>query len=253
MQNRIPKRHSSRLYLLIGFSVLIALVMLGACIRTPTLDDSTPGNIGSPQNTSTIQPGPIPTAATPALITPTTQLMVEPNVTTTSACSLSPIMVPTMPAEIPAYTTLDPATGLHVTGRVSEIDLGSYRLEVTGKVDHPLSLGYDDLRCMPKIEKEATLVCPGFFVDVATWAGASLEHILQLAGVQSNATQLLLFAADGYSTSVSLEEAAFEGNFLAYEWEGQPLPRLHGFPVRAIFPEMQGNSWVKFLVKIEVR
>jgi DMSO/TMAO reductase YedYZ molybdopterin-dependent catalytic subunit len=41
-------------------------------------------------------------------------------------------------------------------------------------------------------------------------------------------------------------------NFLAYEWEGKALPRLHGFPVRAIFPSLEGNQWVKWVVKIEV-
>jgi len=229
------------------------LMILGACSGVPALDDPTPDSTNLSPIASTIQSNPIPAFTPTSAITPTRSLENEPIATSTPACSLPPIVVPTMPAEIPAYTALDPATGLHMTGHMSEIDLDSYRLEVTGKVDHEFTLSYDDLRCMPKIEKEATLVCPGFFVDVATWAGASLEHILQLAGVQSNATQLLLYAADGYSTTVSLEEAAFEGNFLAYEWEGEPLPLLHGFPIRAVFPELQGNKWVKFLVRIEVQ
>jgi DMSO/TMAO reductase YedYZ molybdopterin-dependent catalytic subunit len=170
-----------------------------------------------------------------------------------ASCTLTPIAIPTIPAVIPDYPELDPTTGLHVTGQVSEIDLEIYRLEVIGKVDHPLSLSYDDLRCMPKVEKEATLVCPGVFVDVASWAGASLEYVLQLAGIQPGATQLFLYAADGYWTSIPLEKASSEGNFLAYEWEGEPLPRLHGFPVRAVFPELQGSKWVKSLIRIEVR
>jgi sulfite oxidase len=42
-------------------------------------------------------------------------------------------------------------------------------------------------------------------------------------------------------------------NFLAYELEGKPLPVLHGFPLRAIFPTKDGNSWVKWLVEINVQ
>jgi DMSO/TMAO reductase YedYZ molybdopterin-dependent catalytic subunit len=139
-----------------------------------------------------------------------------------------------------------------MTGRVQEIDLQRYRLEVTGKVDHPLSLTYDDLRCMPRIETRSTLVCPGFFEDVATWSGASLEYVLELAGVQAGATGIQLTSADGYSTSLPVETAHSGDSFLAYEWEGQPLPILHGFPVRAVFPNLDGNKWVKWLVKIEV-
>lgn len=167
-------------------------------------------------------------------------------------CTLEPIVVPTMPAEIPGYTELDPATQLHVTGTAKEIDLESYQLEVTGKVNHPLKLSYDDLRCLPKIEARPTLTCPGFFKDIATWAGASLKEVLELAGVQADARSIRLIGADGYSSPVSLADALSEKNFLAYEWEGEPVPILHGFPVRAVFQELEGNKWVKWLIKIEV-
>ncbi len=123
---------------------------------------------------------------------------------------------------------------------------------MTGKVDRPLSLTYDDLRCMRKVELRCTLVCPGFFEDEATWAGVPLADVLELAGVQENAAGLRLVGADGYATLATMDMATSSDSFLAYEWEGEPLPILHGFPVRAVFPEHSGSSWVKWLVKIEV-
>jgi DMSO/TMAO reductase YedYZ molybdopterin-dependent catalytic subunit len=167
-------------------------------------------------------------------------------------CQPEPITVPTPPAEVPGYTELDPSTGLHMTGTVPDIDFGSYRLEVTGKVDNPLSLSYDELRCMPKIEIRCTLTCPGFFVDEATWAGASLDHVLSLAGMQEEATGLRLVSADGYASVVYLTDLPGGDNFVAYEWEGEPVPIIHGFPVRAVFTALNGNRWVKWLVEIEV-
>jgi DMSO/TMAO reductase YedYZ molybdopterin-dependent catalytic subunit len=158
-----------------------------------------------------------------------------------------------LPAEIPGYTQLDVTTNLHVTGQYQTIDLADYRLRVTGKVDHPLSLTYDDLRCLPKIEARSTLICKGYFEDVATWAGAPLAYLLDLAGVRAGASSLDLKGADGYSAFVTLEEAFRPDNFIAYEWEGQPLPILHGFPARAVFPSLLGNKWVKWLLEIEVR
>lgn len=168
------------------------------------------------------------------------------------SCTVSPIEVPTLPENIPGYTELDPDTQLHVTGTAQVIDLESYVLVISGKVTHPLTLAFDDLRCLPKVEARPTLVCPGFFQDTATWAGVPLSDVLEFAGVKDDATRLRLVSADGYTTSVALENALSDTNFLAYEWEGKPIPILHGFPVRAIFPDLQGNKWVKWLVKIEV-
>lgn len=177
---------------------------------------------------------------------------VSPPAETTPPCTLSPIVVPTLPEKIPGYTELDPDTQLHVTGTAQEIDLESYRLEITGAVNQTLTLKYDDLRCMPKIEARPTLVCPGFFQDTATWAGVPLKYVLELAGVKEGASGIRLVSADKYSASVSMEAALSDNNFLAYEWEGEPIPILHGFPVRAIFPKLQGNKWAKWLIKIEV-
>ena len=79
-----------------------------------------------------------------------------------------------------------------------------------------------------------------------------LNQILDRAQVQGDATGLWLVGADGYRAFVRLEEARAEDSILAYEWEGEPLPILHGFPVRAVFPPLQGNRWVKWLIKIQV-
>jgi DMSO/TMAO reductase YedYZ molybdopterin-dependent catalytic subunit len=171
---------------------------------------------------------------------------------TATACVLTPVLAPTRPAQTPGYAELDETTGLHITGEAVEIDLADYRLEVTGKVDHPLSLTYDDLRCMTKIERRPELVCPGFFEDHATWAGVPLSEVLEQADVQPGAAGLRLVGADGYSALATVEMATSGKSFLAYEWEGEPLPILHSFPVRAVFPGHAGSSWVKWLIRIEV-
>jgi DMSO/TMAO reductase YedYZ molybdopterin-dependent catalytic subunit len=182
-------------------------------------------------------------------VTISTAVVITP---TPASCILQPVVTPTRPAKTPASTELDPSAGLHMTGRPQEIDLTSYRLKVTGKVDHPLSLTYDDLRCMPKIQTSDVLICPGDFEDEANWAGASLTYVLNLAGAQATASRLTLVGADEYSTFVTLQQARAGNNYLAYEWEGKPIPIFHGFPVRAVFPSLQGNKWVKWLIEIRV-
>jgi DMSO/TMAO reductase YedYZ molybdopterin-dependent catalytic subunit len=163
------------------------------------------------------------------------------------------VVVPTVSSLVLGENDLDPETNLHYTGQAQEIDLTEYRLEVIGLVDRPLVLTYDDLRCLPRLEVACVLVCPGFFEDEARWAGARLRDVLDLAGVQDSASELRLFSQDRYSATVPLVAGWQEDSLLAYEWEGEPLPILHGFPVRAVFPDLAGNAWVKWLIKIQVR
>jgi len=140
-----------------------------------------------------------------------------------------------------------------MTGRMQLLDLATYRLRVTGKVEQPLELTYDQIRCLPKVEASPNLVCPGFFVDKATWAGAPIADVLALAKVQEGAQSVEFVSADGYTTSLPLEQALDRANFLAYQWEGQPLPRLHGFPLRVVIPEAQGNQWTKWVIELKIQ
>jgi|WetSurMetagenome_2_1015567.scaffolds.fasta_scaffold93519_2 DMSO/TMAO reductase YedYZ molybdopterin-dependent catalytic subunit len=194
---------------------------------------------------------PSTTQATPS----TTQA--EPGTTqpesTTTTSEKAPLDAITLPEDIPGYTDVDPATGLHVTGTPQEVDVTTYRLKVTGKVDKELNLTYEEILGLPKQTATPTLVCPGYFKDTAAWSGASLRTILDMAGVQPNAKSLVMSAADGYATTISLEDALLPQNFLAYELEGETLPALHGFPLRAVFPDRYGSYWVKWLTEIEVR
>lgn len=96
-------------------------------------------------------PVPLPTAR-PATLAATVAAA-EPTATSgalAARCVLPTVVPPTPPAEIPGYTQLDPATGLHMTGTPHKLDLLTYRLKVTGKVARPLELSYDDLRCLVK-------------------------------------------------------------------------------------------------------
>ena len=169
-----------------------------------------------------------------------------------ASCDLAPIEVPALPSVIPGYTMLDKASGLHMTGKVQVIDFSSYRLKVSGLVEQPLSLHYDDLRCLPKVTASPKLTCPGFFEDVAQWSGVPIFEVLELARPQPQARRLSLISADGFKVELDLKNALAPENFLAYEWEGQPLPVLHGFPLRAVMPGMAGSYWVKWLVEIKV-
>lgn len=215
----------------------LVIVLTCGCGRTPGLIDSKPAS--QEATTTTYSKGTVSrgTAAT----------LPMPNVS-----ELEPIVPPTLPQKIPGYARPDPATGLHVTGTPQVVDFADYQLKVSGKVDKDLGLTYDDLRSLPKVTATPTLVCPGFFEDTAMWSGVPLHIVLEMAGVQPDAESIRMTSADGYSASLDLDSALLRDNFLAYELEGEPLPVLHGFPLRAVIPARSGSVWVKWLVEIEV-
>jgi DMSO/TMAO reductase YedYZ molybdopterin-dependent catalytic subunit len=167
-------------------------------------------------------------------------------------CQLAPVTQPPFPVSRYYPNELDQEYGLHITGIAQKIDLATYRLQVTGMVDQPLSLTYDDIRCMPSVTDNPDLVCPGVFTDYASWTGVSINYILELAGVQPGATNLILVSADGYQVRLPIETASEDKNFLAYEVNGKILPVQHGFPIRAVFPDMWGSYWLKWLVEIRI-
>jgi DMSO/TMAO reductase YedYZ molybdopterin-dependent catalytic subunit len=211
---------------------------------------SMPSEIASTE--TSVTPDGTSVAIPSSTIIATEDTMISATTATHAACQLDPAMQPPWPDQTFTPNELDGETGLHTTGYPQPIDGATYRLQVTGLVDHPLSLSYDDIRCMPNVTDNPELICPGVFNDRATWTGVPIKYLLELAGVQEGASELTLVSADGYQVKLPLETASADGNFLAYKVNGETLPVLHGFPLRAVFPNMWGSYWLKWLVEIRI-
>jgi DMSO/TMAO reductase YedYZ molybdopterin-dependent catalytic subunit len=148
-----------------------------------------------------------------------------------------------------------------------------WRLEIGGLVDRPRVFTLEEIQALPKQEEMFTIECAGnhgfeWFVGAvgnAKWAGTALAPILQHAGIKKEAVEVVFFGSDEgeeevrgikmpqfFSRSMSIQEALAPTNLLAYEMNGEPLPYLHGFPVRLIAPGWYGVANVKWLKRIEV-
>ena len=144
--------------------------------------------------------------------------------------------------------------GLHVTGQPIDIDIDTYRLRVSGIVETPLSLSLTEIQDMEAQREFVTLVCPGFFIDEGHWTGVKIGDLLSLARIKEGATRVTFVSADGgYSANLTVEEVMGEGMLIAYSFEDKPLSRVHGYPLRVVAKDQQGNRWVKWLGEIIVQ
>jgi DMSO/TMAO reductase YedYZ molybdopterin-dependent catalytic subunit len=141
-----------------------------------------------------------------------------------------------------------------VTGFLPRKSAADYRFSLTGLVDRPLDLGFDDLTAMVPTALTRDFQCvTGWRVDDVAWRGVKLADLLDAAGVRSGATALRLFSFDGvYTESLTLEQARRDDVLVVYEMEGKPVTRAHGGPVRLLMAPMYGYKSIKWLDRIEV-
>jgi len=137
------------------------------------------------------------------------------------------------------------------------VDAKGWRLTLKGKVERPYSLTLDELTQLPAVTKPHTLMCisnevGGDLISNAIWKGIPLRTLLEKAGIRPGATELILRARDGYSDSFPLSAALRDGTILAYEMNGKPLTRQHGFPARVLVMGIYGMKNVKWLTELEV-
>lgn len=132
------------------------------------------------------------------------------------------------------------------------IDPDFWLLEVGGLVENPLNLTYDNITDFPVTSDVVTLKCVDGPTGTANWTGVRLRAILELAGIEENATEVVFYGADGYTSSLSIDDATSPDVLLAYEMNGETLPEDHGYPVRLVVPGKYGYKWVKWITEIEV-
>jgi sulfite oxidase len=171
----------------------------------------------------------------------------------------------------------------HPVPFLKPLEVENYKLKIDlsemGKGVVEVSL--DDIKKLPKVEVTATLQCSGNrrsgfnqvmrtsgtswgqgAISNAKWAGAKLTDVLKLAGLDDpiaaeeelGMEHVRFHALDGMSSSIGIEKAVnpYGDVIVAYEMNGEPLPRDHGFPLRAIVPGYCAVRNVKWLSAIEL-
>jgi sulfane dehydrogenase subunit SoxC len=157
------------------------------------------------------------------------------------------------------------------------VEPATWRLEVGGAVERPLSLTLDELRARPARTLAVTLECAGngralmaaprspsqpWLMDAvgnAEWTGTPLAPLLEEARLAPSARELVFTGLDrgiqggvehAYARSLTVGEALRDDVLLAYAMNGEPLAPQHGFPLRLLVPGWYGMTHVKWLHSI---
>jgi DMSO/TMAO reductase YedYZ molybdopterin-dependent catalytic subunit len=138
-------------------------------------------------------------------------------------------------------------------GRHPEVPLDRWQLRVDGAVEEPLCLGWKDFLALPQVEDVSDFHCVTTWSQMdLRWKGVRLETVIALARPRPEATHLMTYAYDGYTTNLALEEALKEDVLLVHTVDGAPLPREHGGPVRVITPQLYAWKGAKWVNRVEL-
>ena len=142
------------------------------------------------------------------------------------------------------------------------VDLDGWSLRVFGMVDREVTLTFSDLAELPLIERYVTIACVsnevgGDLVGNAKWTGVRLSDVLDMAGIQPGATQIVPRSVDGWTagfpTAWLTDPAHPRDAMIAVKMNDEPLPPEHGFPARLIVPGLYGYvSATKWLAELEI-
>jgi DMSO/TMAO reductase YedYZ molybdopterin-dependent catalytic subunit len=133
-----------------------------------------------------------------------------------------------------------------------EVPMEDWQLAIDGLVDNPVRWDWTAFRAQPRFRDVSDVHCVTAWsrFDNA-WEGVSVAHVIATVRPRPDARFVLLHSYDDYTTNLPLADFAGADALLAHSWQGEPLPREHGGPVRAVVPRLYFWKSAKWLKRIE--
>jgi len=128
---------------------------------------------------------------------------------------------------------------------------GSWRLSVSGEVEAPFTIDFQEMLAMPQVEQACDVHCvTKWTVLGALFTGVRVADLAARARVKPTAHHVIFEAAHGYTSNVLLREALAPNVLVTHRLDGTPLARAHGAPVRALVPDLYFWKSAKWLTGI---
>ena len=133
-------------------------------------------------------------------------------------------------------------------GQQPHIQTADWALEIFGAVENPVKLDWDAFHRLPQSNRLSDIHCVTTWSRYDNdWRGVATRDLLDLVQPRDEAGYLMLHGSDGYTTNVPLADFAAPNAILAHGWQGKPLAREHGGPVRLVVPHLyfwKSAKWI---------
>jgi DMSO/TMAO reductase YedYZ molybdopterin-dependent catalytic subunit len=139
-----------------------------------------------------------------------------------------------------------------ITPQNPQVDLKTWTLTISGEVQNPRKLTWQDILALPATESTSNFHCvEGWSVRDCKWHGVKFATIIQLVKPSQDARYILVKCADGYSTSFPRQELTRDDVLLAYRLNDKLLEQSLGGPLRLVVPQKyayKSAMWVEHIV-----
>ena len=127
-----------------------------------------------------------------------------------------------------------------------------WRLAIDGLVENPVTWDWAALHAQPQTRTLSDIHCvTAWSRFVNAWEGVAAKHILATARPKPEARFIVFRSYDDYATNLPLADFDQDDALLAHSWDGKPLAREHGGPLRAVVPKLYFWKSAKWLNRIE--
>jgi len=131
------------------------------------------------------------------------------------------------------------------------VDLKTWVLTVEGEVEVPLRFSWDEFVKLPAVESVSDFHCvEGWSVLGCRWEGVRFKEIVKMAKPKKSAGFASFECADGYTTSLALDDLLGDDVLLAYRLDGKELEKGLGFPLRLVVPSKYGYKSALWVTRI---
>ena len=137
-------------------------------------------------------------------------------------------------------------------GAQPDVTAARFRLDIDGAVRRPLSLRLDEFMALPQADSVSDMHCVTQWSRYDNhWQGVSARTLIELVQPRDGVRHVVLHAYDGYATNVRLDQFDQPDVFLVHSWEGAPISREHGGPVRVLIPRLYLWKSAKWIRRVE--